>query len=210
MPSSCRSEPPTPGPQTWCEPVRGATPSQLPARQEQPSVALTAQGGKAQKGHPPLQAPSGPGPCDDAAAAGASGSRTDPGPRRRLPRAQIPQAGGAVVHKAIGLLTVRWGEQGAVLAWAGGEGGVGGCRPDARPCQGLWGAVCAPGEGSGKEPRGPRSTATGGGPGAGRGAHSACSPGLDVERRVQATVLNGRRFNFGVPECEPGLMNPKL
>lgn len=73
------------------------------------------------------------------------------------------------MHKAIGLLTVRWGEQGAVLAWAGGEGGVGGCRPDARPCQGLWGAVCAPGEGSGKEPRGPRSTATGGGRGRGGG-----------------------------------------
>lgn len=39
---------------------------------------------------------------------------------------------------------------------------------------------------------------------------SPLSPGLDSDQCVQATILNSHCFIFGIPECEPGLMNLKL
>lgn len=46
----------------------------------------------------------------------------------------------------------------------------------------------------------------------GRGQAACFTPVSRVcaEPFRQATILNSRRFIFGVPECELGLMNPKL
>ena len=99
------------------------------------------------------------------------------------------------------------GPEGWTGASQGGQGEPGSPSQD-EPAQPLLLPSISPGWGGGRSLPGPLEPSRG--EGTALNAPRPRSPGLDSEQFRQAASLNSQCCIFGIPECEPGLMNLKL